>query len=109
MSFLPFCLPACVTSPAQLADDMMQGLEFLIDGYHPEVLELCPYASMWAWALSGFLHTGVGAALIFMVFNLLMQQTSVVNLGLKYCAFGFFAKVQCYRSYAPTFQHSHQY
>ena len=71
----------------------MSDIPLTVDGYHSEVLELCPHATMWKWFLAGFLHFGVGAVLIFDVFAVLMQQTTVINLGLKYCAFGFFAKI----------------
>ena len=57
------------------------------------MLATCPHATYWKWLLAGWLHFAVGAVMILDVFALLMQQTDVISLGLKYAAFGFFSKI----------------
>lgn len=74
--------------------DIMEGLEFLIDGYHPEVLQLCPHAYIWKWFLAGFSHVIVGALLSTCIFILLMQETTVFGLGVDFVAMNkFFAMI----------------
>lgn len=79
---------------SQDSTDLMEGLEFLIDGYHPEVLNLCPHASVWKWALAGVAHLMVGALLVVVIFVLLMQETTVFGLGVDFVAMNkFFALI----------------
>lgn len=74
--------------------DMMEGLEFLIDGYHPEVLNLCPHAKIWKWVLAGTAHLVVGMLLVVVIFILLMQETTVFGLGVDFVAMNkFFALI----------------
>ncbi|CAB9523270.1 expressed unknown protein [Seminavis robusta] len=79
----------------QVADDFMDAIEFMIDGYDEGVIdrEGCKHATKWKWLLAGSLHFGVGALMVVDVFALIMQQTSVIALGGVYAAFGFFSEI----------------
>ncbi|CAB9498946.1 expressed unknown protein [Seminavis robusta] len=74
--------------------DMNEALVFLTDGYYPEVLQVCPTAQFWKWALSGITHLIVGLLLALDVFVLLMQETTVFGLGVDFVAMNkFFAVI----------------
>lgn len=74
--------------------DLMEGLEFLTDGYHPEVLELAPHATFAKWLLAGVSHLIVGALIAIVIFVLLMQETTVFGLGVDFVAMNkFFAVI----------------